>query len=216
MYSCAAAIEQSSHAWRDTVRSFASLFSTAATGSSGIRRPHLHTNTPLLFAPKLSNELGRDVFLKMDCVQPSGSFKIRGVGYLCQKAVRETGCKLFVSSSGGNAGAAVAYAGFNLQVKVIVVVPSTTPAFMQGRLVALGAEVVVHGNVWNEADLKARQILAEVTIDMHAPIYMMQMCLRRKTSLFIFFIRHFPSRSIRVPRIFLRLITKTFGKVTLR
>lgn len=57
----------------------------------------------------------------MDALQPSGSFKIRGIGYHCTKAVRERGCTRLVSSSGGNAGLAVAYSGRRLGVPVTVV-----------------------------------------------------------------------------------------------
>jgi len=59
--------------------------------------------------------------MKMDAVQPSGSFKIRGIGHHGGKLVRERGVKKLVSSSGGNAGLAVAYVGRMLSVPVTVV-----------------------------------------------------------------------------------------------
>ena len=59
----------------------------------------LHVQTPLLEAPLLSARLGSRVFLKLECVQPSGSFKVRGVGFLCRRAV-EHGATAFITSSG--------------------------------------------------------------------------------------------------------------------
>ena len=55
--------------------------------------------------------------MQMDALQPSGSFKLRGVGYACQRAA-ENGASQLVSSSGGNAGLAVAYAGEQIGLPV--------------------------------------------------------------------------------------------------
>jgi len=114
----------------------------------------LHVHTPLLFSRPMSDLLGRDVYIKLDAFQPSGSFKLRGIGYTCQKALKH-GARSFTSSSGGNAGLATAYAGAALGVPTTVVVPSTTPEFIRDRLAALGACVVVHGAQWSEANEEA-------------------------------------------------------------
>lgn len=71
------------------------------------------------------------------------------------------GVQHFVSSSGGNAGAAVAYAGKRLGVAVTIVVPESTPEFMKIRLRKEGAEVVVHGSVWDMADDYAQKLAQE-------------------------------------------------------
>ena len=120
----------------------------------------LHVHTPLLFSRPMSDLAGRDVYIKLDAFQPSGSFKLRGIGYACQKALRE-GARSFTSSSGGNAGLATAYAGAALGVKTTVVVPSTTPPFIRDRLEELGARVVVHGAQWSEANEEAQRRNAE-------------------------------------------------------
>jgi L-serine/L-threonine ammonia-lyase len=119
----------------------------------------LHVVTPYGPLRGIDPGPGRQIMAKLDAYQPTGSFKIRGVGRLCQELKAE-GAKAFVSSSGGNAGYAAAYAGQALRVPVTVVVPSTTPAFMRGRIAALGAAVVVEGDVWDEADALARAIVA--------------------------------------------------------
>ena len=120
----------------------------------------LHVHTPLLFSRPMSDLAGRDVYIKLDAFQPSGSFKLRGIGYACQKALRE-GARSFTSSSGGNAGLATAYAGAALGVKTTVVVPTTTPPFIRDRLEELGARVVVHGAQWSEANEEAQRRNAE-------------------------------------------------------
>lgn len=120
----------------------------------------LHVRTPLLYSDPLSRCLGADVFLKMDCLQPIGSFKIRGIGATVQ-ALLAGGAKRIVSSSGGNAGLATAYAAKQLGVLATVVVPTTTPEAVREKLRAYGAEVVVHGDVWDEANNKAMAIVEE-------------------------------------------------------
>ena len=87
----------------------------------------LHIATPLIESRALSQRFGCDVWLKMDALQPSGSFKLRGVGLACETHAQR-GAKRFVSSSGGNAGIAVDYAGRQLGLPVVVVVPQTTSA----------------------------------------------------------------------------------------
>ena len=114
----------------------------------------LHVRTPLIISKPMSEVLGRDVYLKLDALQPSGSFKLRGIGYTCQKAIAE-GANALVSSSGGNAGLATAYAGQRLGAPTTVVVPETTPEFIRDRLRSLGATVVVHGSQWSEAHARA-------------------------------------------------------------
>ena len=54
-------------------------------GKGGVLDHPLHVQTPLLKSKKLSDKVGSNVWLKLDNVQNSGSFKIRGIGYLCQK-----------------------------------------------------------------------------------------------------------------------------------
>lgn len=116
----------------------------------------LHKKTPLVHSPTLSGE-GRSVYLKMDCDQPAGSFKIRGIGALCEQQAA-LGVRGFVSSSGGNAGLAVAYAGTRLSLPCTIVVPSTTSESVRQRMRDLNADVFEFGEVWDESDVHARKI----------------------------------------------------------
>jgi L-serine/L-threonine ammonia-lyase len=117
----------------------------------------LHLHTPTVESLPLSALVEGRVLLKLDCVQPTGSFKIRGIGHACRRR-RAAGARAFVASSGGNAGLAVAYAGRQLGVPVSIVIPTTTPELTRSRLQAEGAQVVVHGGVWDEAHLHALEI----------------------------------------------------------
>jgi len=97
------------------------------------------------------------VYVKLEALQPPGSFKIRGIGALCETLKRQ-GVGRFVSSSGGNAGIAVAYAGKKLDIPVTVVVPRTTTERAKSIILSLGAEVLVHGASWSEANEMAESI----------------------------------------------------------
>jgi L-serine/L-threonine ammonia-lyase len=120
----------------------------------------LHIPTPLISHAPLSASQGRDVLLKMDSLQPSGSFKLRGLGLMCQRAVAG-GATQLVCPSGGNAGFATAVAGVTLGVRTTIVVPETTAPSVRERIASIGATVVVHGRVWDEANLEALRYCSE-------------------------------------------------------
>lgn len=120
----------------------------------------LHIDTPLLESLPMSKKTGRHIFLKMDALQPTGSFKIRGIGYLCSQHAQE-GAKRFVTSSGGNAGLAVVYAGRKLNIPVTVVIWDKVPEVTREKLRRDGAEVIVHGSDWFEANDYAQAMAAE-------------------------------------------------------
>ena len=119
----------------------------------------LHIATPLLRSTAFSRSTGRNVWLKVDALQPSGSFKMRGIGHACETRAR-AGAKRFAASSGGNAGLAVAHAGRMLGVPVLVVVPTATGERAKALIAEQGDEVVVHGASWAEADAYLRERLA--------------------------------------------------------
>lgn len=110
----------------------------------------LHLVTPLVEAHHLGHA-GQRVRLKLECLQPSGSFKLRGVGRVCETQAAQ-GARRLLSSSGGNAGLAVAWAGRRLGLPVVVVVPETTRERPKQLMRDQGAEVIVHGASWQEAN----------------------------------------------------------------
>jgi len=121
---------------------------------------HLHIETPVHQNAAINNRLNKNIYLKMDCYQPSGSFKLRGIGALCQHAL-ESGKQTIVSSSGGNAGYSAAYAARQLGLDAVVVMPENAPETARERIRGEGAEVIVKGAVWDEADAYARQLADE-------------------------------------------------------
>jgi len=121
----------------------------------------LHSHTPLWESRPLSEALGARVYLKMEAFQPVGSFKLRGMGRACQNAC-SAGAARLISSSGGNAGYAVAYAGRRLGVPVSIVVPTRTSARARDLIRGEGAEVIEHGEAWDDAHAYATLLSARV------------------------------------------------------
>ncbi len=117
--------------------------------------------TPTLHSRPLSEALGKTIWLKMECYQPVGSFKIRGIGHLCQH-YQQQGKNQFVSSSGGNAGLAAAYAGNKLGIKTTVFLPSTSNQIFINALKLEKAEVIIKGDVWDEANKAAMAYAKEI------------------------------------------------------
>jgi L-serine/L-threonine ammonia-lyase len=108
----------------------------------------------------------RRVWLKMEALQPCGSFKLRGIGHACEVHASR-GARRFLSSSGGNAGLAVAYAGRRLGLPVTVVVPESTLERPRELIRAQGAELLVHGASWMEANARVMELLREGDAFLH-------------------------------------------------
>jgi L-serine/L-threonine ammonia-lyase len=117
----------------------------------------IHVVTPLWESPSLSAAMDAPVYLKMEAFQPVGSFKARGIGLACQDSWR-AGASRLVCASAGNAGYAVAYSGRKIGIPVTVVVPKTTPAWLQDLVSKEGATVIVHGDSWDDAHAYGTQL----------------------------------------------------------
>ncbi|NXY51109.1 SDSL protein, partial [Ceuthmochares aereus] len=118
-----------------------------------------HIISPVLESLPLSKAAGTKVYMKLENVQPTGSFKIRGIGHLCQEHRARQALPDPPLSAGGNAGLAAAYAAKKLGLPVTVVVPSTTGPATVRKLEELGAEVEVSGQVWDEANMRALELV---------------------------------------------------------
>ena len=119
-----------------------------------------HIETPIYKSHKRSKEQNKHVFYKMECYQPTGSFKIRGMEALCRFHFSK-GKRTFIASSGGNAGYSLAYVGKMMGVTIKVVVPETTPESMINKIKDLDAGVEVHGTAWDEAHQYALNLSKE-------------------------------------------------------
>lgn len=127
---------------------------------------NLHIETPLIESLPLSAKTAGRVWLKMEALQPSGSFKLRGIGHACQ-CYRLKGAKHFISSSGGNAGIAVAYSGRQLGIPVTVVVPESTPSRAIEAIEQEGASITIRGESWQESHECALQMTNPERILIH-------------------------------------------------
>ncbi|KAK8135411.1 pyridoxal-phosphate dependent enzyme [Apiospora sp. TS-2023a] len=125
----------------------------------------LWIETPCIPSIPMSQAAGCNIFLKLENLQPSGSFKSRGIGHMMHKAMlsqqqHPTGKPAhFYCSSGGNAGLACATAAIALARPCTIVVPLTTSPLIVGKLRRLGAEVVQTGAHWAAADAHLRENL---------------------------------------------------------
>lgn len=120
----------------------------------------LHIKTPVIQSQTLKTLYGQDVSFKLESLQPSGSFKLRGIGRLCQQELAK-GAQSFVASSGGNAGVAVAYSGMKLGVPTTVFIPNSSHPIYIKAIESFGANVIIAGNNAGEAQINAMSFANE-------------------------------------------------------
>jgi len=121
----------------------------------------MHIVTPLTESIPLGNMLNKNVYLKLECVQTAGSFKIRGIGKYCQE-LYDQGCRTFICPSSGNAGYATAWAARVLGAKALIVAPEGTTQDAITAIQSLGGEVMVYGEVWDLSNIKAQELAKEL------------------------------------------------------
>ncbi|KAM0328510.1 hypothetical protein ACHAQA_004917 [Verticillium albo-atrum] len=117
--------------------------------------------TPLIPSPELSRAAGCNILLKLENLQPSGSFKSRGVGNLVRLAAAASPSPdvRFYCSSAGNAGLACVVAAAALGRAATIVTPTVAPPFMVAKLRRLGARVEQFGDSWAQTDRYMREEL---------------------------------------------------------
>lgn len=121
----------------------------------------LHEVTPTIRSDALSKIAGRDIHIKMEPYQPTGAFKIRGIGLLCQEHVKN-GKKQLISASGANAGFATAFAGKKLGIPTSVFVFSQASQETVRKIEALGAKVTMAGDSIDGAIREAKAYAEKV------------------------------------------------------
>lgn len=99
--------------------------------------------TPLLRLPALDDALGCEVYVKAECMQRTGAFKLRGAMNKILTLTDAERARGFVAASSGNHGRAVAYAAQRFGTHACIVMPETAPAVKQAAIRALGAELVL-------------------------------------------------------------------------
>ena len=107
--------------------------------------------TKLVYSEYFSNLTGNKVYLKPENLQYTGAYKVRGAYYKISTLSDEERAKGLITASAGNHAQGVAYAAKLYGVRAVVVMPVTTPLMKVNRTKGYGAEVVLYGNVYDEA-----------------------------------------------------------------
>lgn len=114
--------------------------------------------TKLLYSAYFSNQTGNKVYLKPENMQLTGAYKIRGAYYKISTLTEEERAKGLITASAGNHAQGVAYAAKAFGVKAVIVMPTTTPLMKVERTKSYGAEVVLYGDVYDEACAHAYEL----------------------------------------------------------
>lgn len=117
--------------------------------------------TKLLYSQYFSEQTGNKVYLKPENMQVTGAYKIRGAYYKISTLTEEERSKGLITASAGNHAQGVAYAAKAYGVKAVIVMPTTTPLMKVERTKSYGAEVVLYGNVYDEACEHAYKLAEE-------------------------------------------------------
>ena len=117
--------------------------------------------TKLIKSSYFSDLTGNKVYLKPENMQRTGAYKVRGAYYKISTLTEEERAKGLIAASAGNHAQGVALAAARQGVKATIVMPTTTPLLKVNRTKDLGAEVILHGDVYDEACAHALDLAAE-------------------------------------------------------
>lgn len=118
-------------------------------------------DTKLVYSDYFSAQTGNKVYLKPENMQKTGAYKLRGAYYKISTLSPEERAKGLITASAGNHAQGVAYAAKAFGVKAVIVMPTTTPLIKVERTKSYGAEVVLYGNVYDEACEHAYKLAEE-------------------------------------------------------
>jgi threonine dehydratase len=117
--------------------------------------------TNLIYSEYFSAQTGNKVYLKPENMQYTGAYKVRGAYYKISTLSEEERAKGLITASAGNHAQGVAYAAKIYGAKAVIVMPTTTPLIKVNRTKSYGAEVVLYGDVYDEACAHAYELAAE-------------------------------------------------------
>ncbi|MDD5939453.1 MAG: threonine ammonia-lyase [Lachnospiraceae bacterium] len=117
--------------------------------------------TDLIESDYFSEASGAKVYLKPENMQRTGAYKVRGAYYKISTLSDDERAKGLITASAGNHAQGVAYAAKRYGCKAVIVMPTTTPLIKVNRTKALGAEVILHGDVYDEACAHALELAKE-------------------------------------------------------
>jgi threonine dehydratase len=119
------------------------------------------SETKLVYSDYFSAQTGNKVYLKPENMQLTGAYKLRGAYYKISTLTDEERAKGLITASAGNHAQGVAYAAKCYGVKAVIVMPTTTPLIKVNRTKGYGAEVILYGDVYDEACAYAYQLAEE-------------------------------------------------------
>ncbi|MDE6846826.1 MAG: threonine ammonia-lyase [Lachnospiraceae bacterium] len=119
------------------------------------------SETKLVYSDYFSAQTGNKVYLKPENMQLTGAYKLRGAYYKISTLSDEERDKGLITASAGNHAQGVAYAAKCYGVKAVIVMPTTTPLIKVNRTKSYGAEVILHGDVYDEACAHAYHLAEE-------------------------------------------------------
>ena len=114
--------------------------------------------TNLIYSPIFSDESGNEIYIKLENLQKTGSFKIRGAYNKISNLSDDEKQRGVVASSAGNHAQGVAYAAEESGIKAIIVMPKSTPLIKVESTKKYGAEVILYGDVYDDAFKKAKEL----------------------------------------------------------
>lgn len=117
--------------------------------------------TKLIHSTVFSEESGNDIYIKPENLQKTGSFKIRGAYNRIAKLTEEEKSRGVIAASAGNHAQGVAFGAQKLGIKSVIVMPKHTPLIKVEATRKYGAEVILHGDVYDDAYNKAKELQAE-------------------------------------------------------
>ena len=117
------------------------------------------SETKLVYSDYFSAQTGNKVYLKPENMQLTGAYKLRGAYYKISTLSEEERAKGLITASAGNHAQGVAYAAKCYGVKAVIVMPTTTPLIKVNRTKSYGAEVILHGDVYDEACAHALELV---------------------------------------------------------
>ena len=117
--------------------------------------------TPLIYARKISKLINADVYLKLENLQVTRAFKVRGGVYYANAMKDQAIRRGLITASTGNHAQSIAYAGSLIGARTIIVMPSTAPKNKIEAVRDLGAEVLIHGRIFEEAREMAEKLAEE-------------------------------------------------------
>ena len=136
----------------------AEMLTLEAFEEASLKVKEVTQETKLIESPYLSAQTGNRMWLKPENMQRTGAYKLRGAYYKISKLSQEELDRGVITASAGNHAQGVAYAATHAGARSVVVMPTTTPLIKVERTKGYGAEVILHGDVFDDAKNRAVEL----------------------------------------------------------